>query len=111
MRIYREPIEVRRGVVGDVEGPAQFLWRGKLWLVRGVETRWTETGPWWDSPAARAVRTGAVKDDGDLLADDLLSEEETWRVAAANGRLGESGVYELTHTWATGEWRMSRVVD
>lgn len=108
MRVYEEAIEVRNGEVAGSEGPAQFLWRNKLWSVRSVETRWVVTGPWWDSAAARAVRDGSV-DGGD--AEGTLVEEEVWRVVAANGRTGTRGVYELTHVVPTGAWRLSRVVD
>ncbi|WP_432559180.1 DUF6504 family protein [Granulicoccus sp. GXG6511] len=108
MRIYEEAIEVRRGEVQGTEAPAQFLWRNRLWSVRSVETRWVVTGPWWDSAAARAVRDGSVDV---AAADEVLTEEEVWRVVAANGRNGTRGVYELTNVVSTGEWRLSRIVD
>lgn len=108
MRIYEEAIEVRRGVVAGAEAPSQFLWRDRLWSVRSVEQRWVVTGPWWDAPAARAVRDGSVDAPE---GEGILAEEEIWRVVAANGRTGVHGVYELTHAVATGAWRLSRVVD
>src|SRR3546814_9682200 len=50
MRRYDDPVEVRRGMVGQgdrqVEAPEQFLWRGTLWKVREVVAHWVETGPW-----------------------------------------------------------------
>ena len=60
MRRYDDPVEVRKGLVGgqaegDLEGPEQFLWRGKLWKVRAVLAHWVETGSWWQSADARAV--------------------------------------------------------
>ncbi|HHV20440.1 MAG TPA: hypothetical protein GXZ30_02715 [Propionibacterium sp.] len=108
MRICEESIDVRRGEVQGVEAPAQFLWRNRLWSVRSVETRWIVTGRWWDSAAARAVRDGSV---AVVDAGEVLTEEEVWRVVAANGRTGTRGVYELTHVVETGEWRLSRIVD
>ena len=43
MRRYDDPVEVRRGMVrgaqGPVEGPEQFLWRGRLWKVADVLAR------------------------------------------------------------------------
>lgn len=108
MRVYQEQIEVKSGEVAGVEAPAQFLWRDRLWSVRSVETRWVVTGPWWDGPAARSVRDGSIDAvDG----AEVLTEEEVWRVVAANGRNGTRGVYELTHALSTGVWRLSRVVD
>ena len=60
MRRYTDPVEVRRGHVaasdqGGVEGPEQFLWRGRLWKVRAVLAHWVETSPWWQSTGARTV--------------------------------------------------------
>lgn len=108
MRVYEEPIEVRAGEVSGVEAPALFLWRDRLWSVRSVETRWVVTDPCWDSRATRSVRDGVT---GVPEAPPVLTEEEVWRVVAANGRNGTHGIYELTHALATGTWRLSRVVD
>ena len=60
MRRYDDPVDVRRGRVsgtgsGPVEGPEQFLWRGRLWKVRQVVAHWVETGPWWQSRGVHAV--------------------------------------------------------
>ncbi len=106
MRSYDEPIEVQRGLVAGLEAPAQFLWRDRLWMVQDVQTRWVETGAWWDGAAARAVRGENADADG-----DLLTEEEVWRVVAGQGRAAPLGVYELAHTWGTGQWRLRSVVD
>lgn len=113
MRTYDEPIEVRRGLVAGTEGPAQFLWRNRLWVVRDVQTRWLETAPWWEGPQARALRGDDKVDQSDPAADDgdLLAEEEVWRVLAADGRQGRHGVYELTHASSTGQWRLRAVQD
>ncbi len=113
MRRYDEAIEVRQGLVGDDEGPAQFLWRRRLWKVIELQTRWVETADWWNSGQVRAARgDSTVKDlpDGDD-SDDLLGEQEIWRVVAADGRLGTSGVYELARSWGSGRWRLRTVVD
>jgi hypothetical protein len=106
MRSYDEPIEVQRGVVAGLEAPAQFLWRDRLWMVKDIQTRWVETGAWWDGPAAQALRGETTDDEADLLA-----EEEVWRVVAGQGRAGHQGVYELSHAWGTGQWRLRSVVD
>jgi hypothetical protein len=89
MRRYDDPVEVRRGMVngaqGPVEGPEQFLWRGRLWKVADVLARWVETGPWWQSAEADAARgtdepwggeapTGAVATAARPVAVDLLAE-------------------------------------
>ncbi|MDN5724482.1 MAG: DUF6504 family protein [Propionibacteriales bacterium] len=117
MRCYDEPIDVR----GSDE-PAQFLWRNRLWVVRSVQQRWTETGDWWDGPQAQAVRGSgdalgqeALGDEA-LGATDLLGEEEVWRVVAAAGRHGREGVYELAQVISgapdqRGTWRLRTVMD
>lgn len=101
MRRYDEPIEVRAepvaGVGGDEAGPAQFVWKRRLWKVLAVENRWFETADWWTAPG-----------------DDLLAEAEVWRVVAAAGRDALPGVYELARgTRADGvpDWRLRAVVD
>lgn len=116
MRTYNEPIEVRRGLVSGLEGPEQFLWRNRLWVVRDVQTRWVETGAWWNGPSARALRgtddnRSPGGDDATETEADLLAEEEIWRVVAADGRVGHHGVYELSHAWGTGQWRLRTVMD
>ena len=50
-RLHADLVEVTRR---DDE-PAQFLWRGRLYAVREVLSRWTEAGGWWRSAAVRAV--------------------------------------------------------
>lgn len=120
MRRWDEPIEVRRGIVGEgltgvssvVEGPSQFLWRNRLWRVLDVQSRWVESGPWWNSVGVRAARGDAVTDDDSLLAtDDLLCEQEVWRVEAASGQMFSRGVYELANALSDGSWRLRVVID
>src|SRR3954470_15464998 len=91
MRRYDDPVETRMGLVSGVEGPEQFLWRGRLWKVRAVVAHWVETGPWWQSGGARAV-IGSDDTSGDRRSDvsrppgaDLLAERELWRVEAGRG--------------------------
>ena len=142
MRRYDDPVEVRRGMVrgaqGPVEGPEQFLWRGRLWKVADVLARWVETGPWWQSSEADAARGTDGPRGGEALVDevdgarsgrggstvatleqplgalDLLSEREVWRVEAAAGRhVGRDGrgVFDLVFDWADGTWLLARCVD
>ncbi len=101
MRRYDEQIEVRSEPVetpgGEEVGPAQFVWRRRLWKVLEVENRWFETADWWSRPG-----------------DDLLAEAEVWRVVAAAGRASLPGVYELARgTTGDGvsDWRLRAVVD
>ena len=138
MRRYDDPVEVRKGLCGGVEGPEQFLWRGRLWKVRAVLAHWVETGPWWQSAHAQAV-IGAADDAADDAAEDerrprpigdLLTERELWRVEAARGAAyvagpmdspidshGDGpepdggGVFDLCFDWADGQWQLVGCVD
>ena len=57
-RLHADPVEVRRTDTGAGPEPEQFLWHGRLYLVREVLARWTESGRWWTTPAVRALTTG-----------------------------------------------------
>jgi hypothetical protein len=125
MRRYDDPVETRMGRVAGVEGPEQFLWRGRLWKVRAVLAHWVETGPWWQSRDTRAVigsddarPDGAGRGSG-LPTTDLLGERELWRVEAGRGReVGGSdgepdggGVFDLAFDWADGHWALVGCAD
>lgn len=141
MRRYDDPVEVRRGMVTGIEGPEQFLWRGRLWKVRAVLAHWVETGPWWQSAGVRAV-VGSDDAVGDAVAEamadavadgvaepvvprpgatDLLGERELWRVEAGRGAGpvvgpdGETtdggGVFDLSFDWGDGRWQLVGCVD
>jgi len=61
MRRYDEPVDVRIRLdhVPD-RMPEQFVWRGRLYLVREVLSCWVETGVWWRGPAAELVHGGGM---------------------------------------------------
>ena len=142
MRRYDDPVEVRQGWIGapesGVEGPEQFLWRGRLWQVRSVVAHWVETGPWWQSAGVRALLGSDEREpepaatEGSaprpLLGQDLLVERELWRVEAGRGRPkpersperpapeqpaaeGWSGVFDLSFSWADGQWQLVGCAD
>jgi hypothetical protein len=116
MRRYDDPVETRMGQVSGMEGPEQFLWRGRLWKVRAVLAHWVETGPWWQSGGARAV----IGSDEPVLdpapgttrtrSADLLGERELWRVEAGRGPDG-GGVFELAFDWSDGRWALVGCAD
>ena len=108
MRAYDELIEVRRGLVAGQEAPEQFIWRGRLWVVRDVVSHWVETGAWWDQEGIAAllgVGAGAGSETAPgsgttstttstttsmgvsavPLGADLLAESDVWRVEAVAG--------------------------
>jgi hypothetical protein len=119
MRRYDDPVEVRRGVVagtgGQVEGPEQFLWRGRLWKVCDVVAHWVETGPWWQSAGAASVLGADQPESAQTdVQTDLLAEREVWRVEAARGLAAAGagrGVFDLTFDWGQGHWLLSRCAD
>ena len=124
MRRYDDPVETRMGQVSGMEGPEQFLWRGRLWKVRAVVAHWVETGPWWQSGGVRAVigsdeetagAGGASAGQGQVGAD-LLGERELWRVEAGRGGPGSgdddrSGVFDLSFDWSDGRWALVGCTD
>jgi hypothetical protein len=129
MRRYDDAVEVRRGLVpgagGEVEGPEQFLWRGRLWKVCDVVGHWVETGPWWQSSNVAPVLGADGSSDGfaaGSAADrtpsvhDLVAEREVWRVEAARGLAGTGpgagrGVFDLVFDWGQGGWLLTRCAD
>jgi hypothetical protein len=125
MRRYDDPVETRMGLVSGVEGPEQFLWRGRLWKVRAVLAHWVETGAWWQSGGARAV-IGSDEPAPDPVpgatrtrSADLLGERELWRVEAGRGPAGagrtdegdRAGVFELAFDWSDGRWALVGCAD
>jgi hypothetical protein len=117
MRRYDDPVDVRRGRVtgagGAVEGPEQFLWKGRLWKVSAVVAQWVETGAWWQSSGVHAV-LGA--ETATAVRTDLSAEREVWRVQASRGRSAAhdesgAGVFDLVFDWSDGSWRLSRCLD
>jgi hypothetical protein len=106
-RLHTDVVEVARR---DDE-PAQFLWRGRLYVVREVLARWTESGGWWRSAAVQAVASGSSQPD--LLAPASIDDgEQDWfRVEAGAGRAAGTGVYDLCFDWSTGGWSLARVLD
>jgi hypothetical protein len=120
MRRYDDPVETRMGQVSGMEGPEQFLWRGRLWKVRAVLAHWVETGPWWQSGGVRAVigsdQPVAAQESPDLRGADLLGERELWRVEAGRGPAGDGandwgGVFELSFDWSDGRWALVGCAD
>jgi hypothetical protein len=134
MRRYDDPVETRMGLVSGMEGPEQFLWRGRLWKVRAVIAHWVETGPWWQSGGARAVigsDEAPAGGRGDARSRppgaDLLAERELWRVEAGRGpgrpvavdtgaepggaEPDGGGVFDLAFDWSDGRWALVGCAD
>jgi hypothetical protein len=115
VRTYGEAIDVRIGAdsPSGSDVPAQFLWRGRLYLVREVLAHWIELGTWWSVRGSRATRAGGTpatvadrpsqqswsaptsEPQRSVAADVGAVEREVWRVEASSGRSGTCGVYDL----------------
>ena len=124
MRRYDDPVEVRKGWIGGpadgMEGPEQFLWRGRLWKVRAVLAHWVETGAVVAVPGVRAVigsdepagrSSGSRASAEGRPAADLLVERELWRVEAGRGRDAGGGVFDLSFDWGDGSWQLVGCAD
>jgi hypothetical protein len=110
VRRYDDPVEVRKGMVTGMEGPEQFLWRGRVWKVRAVVAHWVETGPWWQSTGVQAVVGSDEPTPEATPATDLLVERELWRVEAGRGADG-GGVFDLSFDWSDGHWQLVGCAD
>lgn len=106
-RTYADPIDVRR-MPADAdppagepapERPAQFLWRGRLYVVRAVISHWIESTAWWGG--SRRALDGAIP----------AHEHEVWRVEAQAGRCDSTGVYDLRRDIAADRWVLARAMD
>ena len=101
-RLYDRPrldaVDVRPDAAG--RRPAQFLWRGRLYVVREVLAHWVEVGAWWR----------ARLPDG-LPARIDARGREVWRVEAAAGRATSPGVYDLAFDQADDSWTLARALD
>lgn len=101
-RRYGDPtadaLDVRRAEAGS--DPAQFLWRGRLYVVRGVLAHWVEVGAWWRA---------RLPDGLPVRVDD--ASREVWRVEAGAGRSSGSGVYDLEYDEGAGSWTLARALD
>ena len=96
VRSYAEPVQVQRRDAA----PEQFLWRGRLYVVRAVLASWVEAGSWWRTQAGASTATA--------LTDP---EREYWRVEAGAGRATGVVVLDLCFDWATGGWTVARSLD
>ena len=116
MRTYDDVVEVRQ----ERAAPRQFLWRGRVYVVRDVLSHWYERTAWWDGAAARAALGTADPATGPGVTHDTAgggpgAEREVWRVQARAGRSATDGVFDLAVTTASPtarpSWHLVRVVD
>jgi hypothetical protein len=126
VRRFSDEVHVRCGPLGGLDdAPVQFVWRGRLYLVREVLSRWRERSAWWEQSAVAAVHGddhlqelggpgGGGGGAGTVTAvrrvlelGDL--EREVWRVEAGIGRGRVLGVYDLARRVSPGTAAVSEV--
>ena len=103
------------GVSGSLEGgslespPEAFIWRGRLYVVRGVLAQWRERRAWWHD--ALEADEAQVRPGETLVA--AASEQHVWRVEASPGWSFAPGVYDLAHDELLhgDRWSLVRVAD
>lgn len=93
MRTYVEPVDVRSGTVRGIDGPEQFLWRHRLYLVRDVLGFWVESSSWWQA--------GGIG----------FPERQVWRVEAGRGREVSRVVADLALNPTDDTWLLLRTYD
>ena len=96
------PVDVRvdGGVEHGSHSPSQFVWRGRLYVVRGVLAHWVEVGAWWRSRLPDGL-PARVDEHG----------RQVWRVEADAGRTSTPGVYDLAYDEAAASWTLVRSHD
>jgi len=110
-RLHTDPVEVRRR---DDE-PTQFLWRGRLYVVRAVLARWTESGGWWRAASVTALSSGDASQAGGAGAPHPLETapipsspkwaQRAWGEPAPDvgAAVGPAGVDDGERDWWRGE--------
>ena len=124
-RLHVDAVEVQR----HDDDPAQFLWRGRLYKVREVLSRWTESGGWWRGAGVLALSAGdgqatdpfaplrTAQIPVSALAASVDDGEQDWfRVEAgcppfAGPSSAGTGVFDLCFSWSSGGWTLARVLD
>jgi len=84
----------------DAPDPAQFVWRGRRYVVQAVLTRWVELHPWWRQRTSEGL-PARVDPAGRRL----------WRVEAQEGRTGSRGTYDLAYDEGGRSWTLAHIAD
>ena len=129
MRTYGEVIDVRtvpsgQGQVGGLgtgdtssssslgiaSPPAQFLWRGRLYLVREVLAHWVELGTWWSTRGARAPRRPALASGGAASGVASGSPSDAGTAGTGIAGTGAPGIASSTRSVAADVGAVEREV-
>lgn len=110
VRVRRREQEREKGPVSSAgPAPEAFIWRGRLYVVRGVLAQWRERRAWWRD--ALEADEAQVRPGETLVA--AASEQHVWRVEASPGWSFAPGVYDLAHDESLrgDQWSLVRVSD
>jgi hypothetical protein len=100
VRRYDEPVDVqaRPGAPDEPDEPTAFVWRGRLYVVRGVLAHWYERRAWWRDTASLTLlglrADGGMQDRADGAVQD--------RADGAMGNRADGAVREAGAATAQG---------
>jgi hypothetical protein len=90
--------------------PAQFLWRGRLYLVREVLAHWVELGTWWSARGARAPRRPVLASGGAASGVASGSPSDAGTAGTGTAGTGAPGIASSTRSVAADVGAVEREV-
>jgi hypothetical protein len=115
-RMYGEPIDV----TAEDGKPIRFVWRGRLYIVRGELEHWVISREWWqrndpdtDVPPEREFWRVEASSRADVPRRDDVSRraDAPWSADAPRRADVPRAVYELRRDVSTDDWLLVRVWD
>jgi len=79
------------GVIQDAGVPVEFSYKGKIFRIYSLLTRWKETSPWW-------------KHLGSTTGAPSVEEKTVWSVEAAP--IGSVATFEIEFNQTTNTWQV-----
>src|SRR4051794_11362236 len=94
VRRYDEPVDVqaRPGAPDEPDEPTAFVWRGRLYVVRGVLAHWYERRAWWRDTASLTLL--GLRADGGPQGAEAATVQGTVAASAATSVLAGAGERE-----------------
>jgi hypothetical protein len=98
-----EPIQVI--LDADRAAPVAFLWGDRRYRVCHVDACWKQVGAWWNGDGERTVFR--VSGLGSRVSGGDSSVPDTRHPTPDT----PTGIYELVHDHATGQWFLAGILD
>lgn len=119
VRRLLEQVEVKPVVDESGCHPSEFIWKGRLYVVRQVLSHWSERRAWWhevgvadDLDAAGLGSSAEAASAPGAALERAAEERQVWRVEASPGWSFSSGIYDLAAVpVGAGGWSLVRVQD